>query len=289
MKVGVCFTKQTFAGKAVLNAFFEGVKISGDKAIKIDSYSEYLKNKDCDIYVMFGWFNPNNISISEQKCMRRLIYSNAKSRNKKVIIIDTGFYPSKGYHSIGIDGLKNDAQYFTENCDSSRLLNKPKDYRKKGAHVLIFGQNRFGVSCYEIDIFKWHLKICKKVHAITNRHILFKKHPRAKFNQLNSAFPDYVNVVDKVPSLTCLQNCWVAIGYTTNALCEALFEGIPIITPSKRCICYDIANHAIENLEKPELFSMDQRLQFFNNLSYKQWTNEETAKGLPWQRLRQYI
>lgn len=241
---------------------------------------------------MFGWFRPDRY-FTNDKSLRREVYRIAKDHNKKVIVIDTGFIGGKDYYSVGFDGLKGKAyygDYLIYPSDRWKKLNLRINNYKESGNVLVLGQNRFGISCWEIDIFKWHVDICRKIHRVTNLPIIFRKHPRAKLDQPNDKFPEFVKISQNEDIIDDIAQAKYCVTYTTNGACQALQEGCYSISYSPQNMIYECSDHNINVIgNEPTQFSREKRQNLFNKISYCQWTEKEMKSGECWSYVKGLI
>ena len=292
MKIGLCYTKNSPAGKYVLNNFKLGMKKHNETIIEIHDFNSLEKYKyKIDIYVMFGWFSPSYSKFHKIKIDKSLRYA-VYGLKKQVVVIDTGFIGGANYCSIGLNNIKGKANYGSIDCPEDRFKKLNlfiKDYKNNG-NILILGQNRFGVSCSEIDIFKWHIKICRKTRELTEFPIIFRRHPREKEKQSKSDFPPYVKISKNEAIIDDFNKAKYCISYTTNGACQALLEGLYCITFSKQSMIYRCSDHDLNVLKTgPTNFTLEQRQKLFNWIAYCQWSHEELQQGICWDYVKNRI
>lgn len=296
MNVAICYSKKSPRGDHILECFEKGVNRCGDSTHRVKQVSDLEYLRKCDVAVMYGWYNPN-LGVGSKKAIRARTSYIMQSMKRRVIVIDTAFIGSDNYLSIGFDGIKNYADFNIKGPmpdDRWQLISKEENlvlkpcrpYNENG-HILIIGQNRFGVSTYDIDVWKWHIETAEQLLKITsNREIRFRIHPRGRFAQALKDFPDDKRITfsqDNKPFSEDLKNCFCVVTYTSNAVCEALLNGIPAITLCVGSPAWDITGHSISAIEDVIL---KPREEWLHTLCYKQWSIPEIKKGLPWQFLK---
>lgn len=305
MKVAVCYSKKTPRETEIIKAFHQGIKASSKDQVLVVNNVQTCKAivPQVDVAVMYGWFNPT-LGVGSKKAIRHKVYDTLKEKGKQVIVIDTTFIGSDDYVSIGIGGIKNYANFCIPSDvylpDRWELIKRKenlelKPWREwtKDGHILIIGQNRFGVSSYDIDVWKWHVEIAEKLLQLEqsrNREIKFRIHPRGRYAQALENFPKDPRITisqDNKPLKEDLKNCHCVITYTSNAVCECLLEGIPCLTLSKGSPAWDITFHSLDYIDDPP--HTDRRTQWLFDLCYKQWSIDEIRKGLPWLHLKKCI
>jgi hypothetical protein len=295
MNIAICSSNKSPREQEIIKAFHQGIKShlkKGDETLLVNSVptcEKYVPR--CQVALMYGWFNPLKGAGSKKAIRHRVV-----DLCKKVIVIDSTFIGSDNYVSIGINGIKNNADFCIKQpmpddrweliSQKENLQLKPWQPHTENGHILILGQNRFGVSSYDIDVWKWHIEIATELLKITNREIRFRIHPRGRFAQALENFPKDKRITisqDNKPLKEDLKNCHCAITYTSNAACEALLEGVSVISIGKGSPVYDITDHDLSCIETVISYN---REQWLYDLCYKQWSIEEIRKGLPWLHLR---
>lgn len=287
MNVAICYSKKSPRGDHILECFEKGVNRCGDSTHRVKQVSDLEYLRKCDVAVMYGWYNPT-LGVGSKKAIRARTSYIMQSMKKRVIVIDTAFIGSDNYLSIGFDGIKNYADFNIKGpmpddrwqliSKEENLVMKPLRPPPEKGHILLIGQNRFGVSCHDIDIYKWHTEMAKYLLDIHyDREIRFRCHPRGRFKQALEDFPQNKRMTfsyDNKPLSEDLVNCAIMCCYTSNAACQAILEGI---------IC---EVYSAGNIVRPFTAGTITRSQFFYDLCYKQWSIPEIKKGLPWQFLK---
>ena len=74
----------------------------------------------------------------------------------------------------------------------------------------------------------------------------------------------------------------VCVGFNSNALTDAVIEGVPTYSLDPSSMAYPVSNKYIRDIESPKTFD---RTQWLYNLGYTQWREDEIAQGMPWQHL----
>jgi len=79
-------------------------------------------------------------------------------------------------------------------------------------------------------------------------------------------------------------NSLFCLGWHTNALCCSLLSGIPTVCLDEESLGYDISSHSItEDLIYPD------REEWFNKLSWANWSVSEVGKGKFWPLIEENI
>jgi len=285
MKLGILITKHTDEAKLLFKTIATSIKPK-DSHVYIKDISHYEKEKrNCDCFLAIGWYNENHLWA--ETIFRKSAYDDIIAAGKKVIIVDTGYLRNsyspvkeqRKYISFGINGYKAFGQFYNENSSPERFLAsgiKIKPWQEYGENILVIGQNLNGTSV-DIDIFKWHTDIIKKLKKLYNNPIVFREHPRGKLEVNRAEFPFDIKYSTSKYIQEDLGNCAAVFGYSSNALCETLLEGISTFSLGKAAMTYKLKG------SRPE------REQFFYDLMYCHWNLEEIKAGLWWKHLRKHI
>lgn len=291
MKVAICYTKRSPAGIRNCDAFAEGVLESGDSICTVNNIDEIEIVSDCDVALQCCVYNKHSQSTEQQ--FRRAVEKSAR----RLIVIDGGCVrslfdtkESRGYLTVGVDGIKRAAQFYNANSPPDRWnqLGVPlAPWRTNGRHILLLGQTQLGYGTQHMatTINKWFQKVIRKLRGMTDRPIVFRPHPDEK------AVPS----VD-VPGFLVqkrgrrlqedLDGAWCCVAKTTNAAVEVIVHGIPVVTDDPLCMGYPVASHDFAEIENP---STPERAQWAYDLMYTQWNVAELRKGLPWRHLRPHL
>jgi hypothetical protein len=286
--VGVCYTKNSHNAIAACDSFAEGVEAVGDSAVKVLNHSNLGILRKCEVSVQVCDYNKHC-----GKDFRFFLNKATAITGTRRIIIDTGFIKNKRgddndldrYMQVGFDGIKRNAKGYTKNSPSDRweqLGIELKPWKEGGEYVLIMGQHEIGISTQHVDIVKWWEDTIYSIGLVLpEMPIKFRPHPNQK------VFPKGKYELTQGTTIEeDLEHAYCTVARTTNGAVDSIINGVPVYTPDKACMAYDVANTSIlrlENLEYPD------RQQWANELAYSQWTISEMKQGLPWKHLRSFI
>ena len=160
----------------------------------------------------------------------------------------------------------------------------------KNKHILFCAQLPWDSQVSKIDYIKWMINTIKSINKITNRKIVFRKHPYFyKSNCIIKNISYFDNNFFKLNNINIeisensldedLVNCHCVVSYNSTVLVEAALQGIPIFACSESSIINEIAINDISKIENIPQFSENDIKNCFNKLAYKQWTSEEILNG----------
>jgi hypothetical protein len=291
MKVAVCYTKRSPQGIRNCDAFAEGVMESGDSVCIISNIDEIGLLSECDVAVQCCIQNRHGQSPDQR--FRGAVEKLALRR----IVIDGGCVrglfeapDSPVFLSIGVNGIKREAQYFNTTSPPERwnqLGIQLRPWRSDGRHILLLGQTQhgYGTQHLSLPINKWFERIVRQLRGATDRPIVFRPHPDEK--AVPSVEVSGFVVRERGRKLKDeLEGAWCCVAKTTNAVVEAIVRGIPVVTDDPLCLGYPVASHDFAGIENP---ATPERAQWAYDLAYTQWSIEDLRQGLPWRHFRPHL
>ena len=290
--VGICYTKNSIHSKLSYENFVKGVLTVGDRVVKIHDIKEMMLLDQC--HAMFQVSEANMSSPDNEFRQKLKLYADEKKKPR--LVIDTGFVKNKRfnhedldrYMALGDGGIKRKARYFNEHSPSDRwkkLKFEMKPWRTTGKHILVIGQNEVGISSQHINVLDWWSKIIQEINELTNRPVLFRKHPSQRRLPIYGIYkPSPFNNKDIIQDLQ--NDIWCVVARTTNGAVDAILNGIPVITPDDWSMAYDVAGHDIKQINNPPT---PDRTQWAYDLAYCQWAFPEYASGEAWLHYRNHL
>lgn len=305
MKIGICHTKIGIDADTVYHAWEQGVKLHGDEAVHCYSYNDLLRYNP-DVIVCISYPQYNNLFARlipefpemKDKCVFRAspiniyrteIIKFANQNNKRLIFVDTGVLKcnrnrdgdKNNYFQVGFDCIKGLGEYYNNDVPKDRYekLNiKLLPWRETNPNILIFGQLRFGIGSQHIDIHAWY-RFCIRFLREHRYNAFYLEHPNVHepFTHHNLKFKVIRNRELKY------QDIGVTISFSSNAIVDAIINGIPSIAMSIISPAYNVCSHLLEDINNPQLFD---REQWLSKLAYTQWQVTEMETGECWNHLR---
>lgn len=204
--------------------------------------------------------------------------------SKPYVIIEFPFWGRGNKHAVktsfykvsfgGLHPLKN----FWHEDDGSRALKigvpKIKPWRTVGERVLLAGMGEKGCLMHGYQYGQWDRQAVMTMRGHTSREIVYRPKPSCKY-------PPTVHGVTmeqrKCSLLALFTNIHSVVTHHGNSVVEALAEGIPVFCNDgvgTLMGCTDLTK--IESPVRPE-----NRIEFFNQLAWWQWTYDEIERGEP--------
>lgn len=208
-----------------------------------------------------------------------------KERGGKWIVLENGYIQTTTtQYAVGLNGFNGWGNHRNDNSPPDRwesLGLEIKPWRTEGEHVLLFAQ--MGGHDYSLTMpGYWPDDVVQRLSLLTRRPIIYRPKPsRPKYltrQYKNVTMPPF----NGVPLSNYFENAWVAVVYSSKAAVEALRCGIPALYDGPMSILRTVVERGIDLVENPPL---PERWPFFCDLAYAQWSKEEIATGVPFQRL----
>ncbi len=220
---------------------------------------------------------------------------------KPVLVIDSGYVRRGEYYAVGLGGINYEADFKNANSPADRfnaLGVEIKPWREGGEYVLLCGQRAIDITL-PCRPCKWAAVMRDVVRSVTDLPILYRPYPSEPkvYARIDGTLPSRGSLEDDLAGAALL------VTHTSNVVINALLDGIPCVTSG-----HGVAERVVTIGLKPEpepLFpawargkaalirhvldaprhTLPDRVPFFNDLAYAQWTKDEMESGLPFRRL----
>lgn len=272
---------------AIVEAFSLGVEAHGSKfrQVHLSEYTEESGPNDwTECAVLYGVKN-NKPSHH----VTRKVFFDYKDAGRHVIHIDAGYLRPQEYCKVSVDAF-HPTDYF-------RNISRPPDrFKRLGLdlkpwkenllrHVLVVNDHpMYGECWYRIDMAAWAKKIARRVKGRTVRPVLWYPVGREWMRQQDLA-TEWAEVCGRSAILDeLLQTAHSVVVFTSSVALQALLEGVPIFVYGDDCVARSMAGDP-RWIERPRCPDDAERLQFFSDLAYVQWTRQEMWAGECWEAL----
>jgi hypothetical protein len=197
---------------------------------------------------------------------------------KEFWYIDRGYFGERNSENAYFRVTKN---HFIHKGDGDhdwtrfkKFNKKLKPWQKEGRNILVVPPSKPAAA--HLGINNWVDNTLKEIIKNTDRDIVISRKPNDVVKGIYSELESHPQVKRaQIPLTEGMKYAWVLVTDHSNAMVEALIEGVPIIcTNANRKI------GSINNIEHP----IHQR-DFLKNLAYNQWTLKEMASGKAWKEL----
>ena len=215
---------------------------------------------------------------------KRLIL-NIREKGGDYLVLERGYIGDRQkYISCGFNGLNGKANFMNKGLGDFRSkhfqhLMQPF-IKNRGNYIVIMGQMENDASVKYIGFNNWLDDTFRQLKNITDRKIYYRPHPLS-INQhvtegLEVIHGDLHHVIQKA-------HCVVTLN--SNSGVDTILAGVPCVSMDRGSMIYDVTQHNINAVIKPVF---KDRQQWFNELAYCQWTDEEMASGAAWQHLKAF-
>ena len=268
-----------------------GTAVRG-KRLLLDLYlnsqsTSYMKNLSYGIYTKSSYRTVETYSFPEQDCLIRNILNNEDLLHNKIKnnypfwFVDSGYTNftrdsgTKIYHRLCRSDIH--AELPKHVFPMNRLLQMvldtrsrldgfkfPRHWRTGGDTILIIPPSEYVCKVYGLDQIEWIDNTKQQLLQHTDKTIVVREKTGTRKTR-TSLYNDLLND----------QSVYCVVGHSSNALTEAVWAGVPIITLGKH-----ITNPVSRNsLDKINNLYRDDVSQWLCYLSYSQFTNKELLDG----------
>jgi hypothetical protein len=263
--------------KPVFDAFANGAKSLGYDV----AWNDPVSDVDVIWSVLFNGRMAPNKNIWERNL----------AQSKPTIVLEVGGIKRGTTWKVGLNGINRDAFFGNGGNDSSRaerLGLKLKPWRYDGEYILICGQHDKSLQWQDMpSMSQWVMNTIQFIRAQTDRHIIFRPHPRCTLPAIEHEFK---NVKRETPRQTPgsyddfdidYRNIWATVSWSSNPGIHSVINGVPAFTgPSS--LAFDVADQNLRNIENP---LYPDRTQWLNDYAWTEFTVEEISTGMPLKRL----
>lgn len=191
--------------------------------------------------------------------------------------IDTGYIQpgtKKEYHRITKNALQNLGPIVERDFDRLRKLNWGYRNPQVGEKILVCPPSEKVMKFYGEDLDTWMKTTLDTIKTLTNKPIEVRLKPSRS---------------DRVTTNTiwqALDNAYCLITYNSIAATEALLYSVPAITLAPNAASV-LCNTSLNDINKLEIPTKKEILEFAAHLSYCQFTQKEMANGYAWKILNE--
>jgi len=270
-----------------------------DNVVDFDYSLDY---SNCDVAVIFGSWKP-------RKSDHHIIRNDVVSKAPIFVCVETPlltrkvFQPNQ-YYRIGVNGFMNHAAYWNaDNQDSSRFKQMGLEWNgwaedlDEREEILLGLQLAGDASMRGNSVVEWCEDSIRRMRKYTDAPIRIRTHPGISdqgwenYSGLfrNIAFGEYGDIRFSNgrtrPWEKDIANARVVVAYSSGLSIDSVLAGVPVVACDPGNFAWDISSRFVEDLVNPKLEKPKTVQQWFNNLAYCQWSEEEMQNGTAWQHL----
>lgn len=203
------------------------------------------------------------------------IWQKYRNQNKPVIVLEVGALKRDTTWKIGVNGINLGAYCVNTDKDASRInsFGLTLDPWRTGDNIIICGQHDKSQQWQgNKPLDQWVNDTVIKLRKHTTRPIKLRPHPRCPIRNIPG-----IQIDTTTPFKDDLKNAWAVVNWNSNPGIESIIHGVPaFVGPTS--LASPVANIDLANIENPLL---PDRQQWFNNLAWTEWTQEEMSAGIP--------
>jgi len=210
------------------------------------------------------------------------------------------------WHRIGVNGhLYGEGNFNAHNCDSKRIekyknlwnLREAPWKNNQNGHIVLALQLPGDSSLRKQDLSEWAISTISELRKHTNKEIRIRTHPLFSNDDHSQIINLYQFILQKnydnvnfsygnsISWDKDLENCYCVVAFTSGLSIDSIDNGIPVIAMDQGNFAYDISSHYPCDINNLKIAGVSDKKQWYNNLSYCQWSNEEILNGLPLKHL----
>ena len=197
--------------------------------------------------------------------------------SKEYWYIDRGYFQSREYFRITKNNLIHSGLGEHGWNRFSKFKKRLKPWRLTGKNIVVVPPSKPMATFLESE--DWMTDTLKEVMEYTDRDILISRKPGGLVEFDYSPLESSAQIKDtEVPLEEALKDAWVLVTNNSNAMVDAVIDGVPIICNNN--------NRKINSIKRIESPIRDR--EFLKNLAYNQWTLEEMRSGKAWAELNEW-
>lgn len=204
------------------------------------------------------------------------VHKHCIENHRKFYNLDNAYFGNakkKEIIRVSVDALQDPGPLVDRSGDRLDNFKIQIENFKRGSSIVIVPPDRKIMHALRLSP-DWIENLQHQIKKYTDRPIRIRTRPPSRRDRIKSdTFKEFVE-----------HDTYLVIGYSSNALVEAIILGIPVISlghsATKSFSNYDLAD--IENI--PDIDN-ERRRAWLRHLSYKQFTREELSNGTAWRLL----
>jgi hypothetical protein len=163
---------------------------------------------------------------------------------------------------------------------------EPAPWRNDGEHIVFAGSSAKYHDFYDLPApTPFAEKVFRRLRGQTRRPLIYRPKPSWR-----DATPIEGTTYSEAPQtiIDVLRNAHALVTHGSNACFEALLAGVPCIIIGD-AVAKPLSSTELDEIEAPRFSRDKERMQWFYNLAYQQWTMSEMNSGQAWEILRPYV
>ena len=207
---------------------------------------------------------------------KEVLYQHCIENNRKFYNLDTGYFGNikrKEIIRVSINNFQDQSPIVDRPDDRLKLLSlEIQDFVRGETIVIVPPDEKISKSFKLPD--NWVEKTQEEIKKYSDRPIKIRNRPGPRNDRLKSdTFNDFIE-----------NDTHVVVGYSSNALVEAVLCGIPVIALGHSATT-SLMNYKLSDIENISNIDQEKRYSWLKHLSYRQFSHKELENGLAWELL----
>jgi len=207
---------------------------------------------------------------------KEVLYQHCIENNRKFYNLDTGYFDNikrKEIIRISINNFQDQSPIIDRPDDRLKSLSLEIQDFVRGATIVIVPPDEKILKSFKLPD-NWVEKTQEEIKKYSDRPIKIRNRPDSRNTRLLSdTFTDFIR-----------NDTHVVVGYSSNALVEAVLSGIPVIALGHSATT-SLMNYEISDLENIPNIDQGKRYSWLKHLSYRQFSHSELENGIAWEFL----
>ena len=234
--------------------------------------------------------------LGVKRAGKRLLNAHIQA-GRRFLFWDKAYLDRANYIRVSVDAWQPTAYYQRQRPPDrfERFGLKIEPRRSGGAEILFAGSSQKYANFHDLgDATEYAGRVVrrlKKSMKIRQRPIVYRPKPSWAANH-----PEECKPIDGTrfsapgtPIREELANCHLLVTHGSNAAVDALLAGVPVMALGNGIFNRMSMGERYDLIEDPYFPPDEERLQFFYDLAYCQWTKEELRSGEAWADLRRTL
>lgn len=199
------------------------------------------------------------------------------------LVMENGYIPKINgikYYAVGQNGFNGMGDHRADNSPSDRWKSFSVRYQRKQnkGYILVIGQ--FGHKDTRISMpINWPDQILNEIRMFTDRPIVYR--PKPERGRLPVQLYTDMTIDEVTPLDVLISSAYAVVVYSSKAAIYAMLSGVPVIVTGQYSIVKHLCCNDIADIEEVKPVELE---QFWYDLAYMQWSEEEIASGVPFRR-----
>ena len=207
---------------------------------------------------------------------KELLYQHCLENDRKFYNLDTGYFGNikrKEIIRVSINNFQDQSPIIDRPDDRLKSLSlEIQDFVRGTSIVIVPPDEKISKSFKLTD--NWVEKTQEEIKKYSDRPIKIRNRPGSRNTRvLSDTFSDFIK-----------NDTHVVIGYSSNALVEAVLCGIPVIALGHSATT-SLMNYKISDIENISNIDQEKRYSWLKHLSYRQFSHKELENGIAWELL----